>query len=95
VDRELQSARSAERRRDAHEKIQLGGLIAKAGLRGEDKAVLLGLLTEAAEALKDSETRERYRRRGKAIFDNDRQTAADAGRSGSPDDRSIFRPQGD
>ncbi|GGA64078.1 conjugal transfer protein TraD [Pelagibacterium lentulum] len=67
----LQRQRTDERKRDTREKIQLGGLIAKAGLRHEDKAVLLGLLVEAAEALKDNETRERFRRRGKAIFEDD------------------------
>ncbi|WP_099868015.1 conjugal transfer protein TraD [Pararhizobium haloflavum] len=91
MERELQSASSADRRKDAHEKILLGGLVAKAGLRDEDKAVILGLLAEAADALKDKETRERYRQRGKAIFDNDRQAATNAGSAGSPDDRSVHR----
>lgn len=94
VDRELQTAKSAERRKDAHEKIQLGGLVAKAGLRDEDKAVILGLLAEGADALKDKEMRERYRLRGKAIFDNDRQATSDADRAGADDDRSVHLPSG-
>ena len=32
----------AERRRDTREKIELGGLVVKAGLREADRAVILG-----------------------------------------------------
>ena len=39
----------AERRRDTREKIELGGLVVKAGLRGADRAVILGVLIEAAQ----------------------------------------------
>lgn len=88
----LQRHRTDERKRDTREKIQLGGLIAKAGLRHEDKAVLLGLLVEATEALKDNETRERFRRRGKAIFENDQQTALAGERADAPDDRGVLHP---
>ncbi|QND44442.1 type IV conjugative transfer system coupling protein TraD (plasmid) [Rhizobium lusitanum] len=35
------------RRQDTREKIQLGGLIVKAGLRYEKRALLLGLLIDA------------------------------------------------
>ena len=92
MERELQTASSADRRKDAHEKILLGGLVVKAGLRDVDKAVILGLLVEAAEALRDSKTRERYRQRGKAIFDNDRQAAFDAGNAGAADARGVHHP---
>ena len=34
------------RKEDAHEKIRLGGLITKTGLRKVDKALILGLLIE-------------------------------------------------
>lgn len=81
AERELQSARSASRKRDAHEKIQLGGLIVKAGLRSEDKAIILGLLAEAAETLGDIEARERFRKRGKAIFEDDRETGSTSDRA--------------
>ena len=37
-----------DRRKDAREKIALGGLIVKAGLRDANKAFLLGVLMEAA-----------------------------------------------
>ena len=40
-----------DRKADARRKIQLGGLIMKAGLDEEPAAVLLGLLLEAAETL--------------------------------------------
>ena len=39
-----QASQSEKRRKDTREKIQLGGLIAKAGLRYEKRALLLGLL---------------------------------------------------
>ncbi|MFG1404230.1 conjugal transfer protein TraD [Xanthobacter sediminis] len=38
-----------ERRKDAHEKIALGGLVVKAGLRGADRAFVLGALIQAAK----------------------------------------------
>ena len=44
----LEAVTAAERKRDAHEKIQLGGVVIKAGLRTIDKAVLLGALLEVA-----------------------------------------------
>jgi hypothetical protein len=37
----------AERRLDTRHKIQLGGLVIKAGLDGEPPAVILGILTAA------------------------------------------------
>lgn len=39
---------SDERKRDAREKIALGGLVTKAGLRHADKAFILGVLMAAA-----------------------------------------------
>lgn len=39
-------ASTDERRKDAHEKIQLGGLVAAAGLRDYDPMVILGALVE-------------------------------------------------
>ena len=39
----------AERRRDTREKIELGGLVVKAGLREADRAFILGVLIEAAQ----------------------------------------------
>ena len=38
------ASRSDDRKKDTREKIQLGGLIVKAGLRYEKRALLLGML---------------------------------------------------
>lgn len=46
---------SDARKKDTREKIELGGLIAKAGLRYEKRALLLGLLIDAAQRLKGEE----------------------------------------
>ncbi|SON58423.1 Conjugal transfer protein TraD (plasmid) [Hartmannibacter diazotrophicus] len=55
-----QSSQDKARKKDAHEKIQLGGLIAKAGLRYEKRALLLGLLIDGAQRIKTDEN-ERHR----------------------------------
>ncbi len=47
------STSSAARRQDIREKIELGGLIVRAGLRHEKRALLLGLLIDAAQRLND------------------------------------------
>ncbi|MDK1376393.1 MULTISPECIES: type IV conjugative transfer system coupling protein TraD [unclassified Sinorhizobium] len=46
---------SDARKKDTREKIELGGLIVKAGLHYEKRALLLGLLIDAAQRLKDDE----------------------------------------
>ncbi|MBW9054572.1 MULTISPECIES: type IV conjugative transfer system coupling protein TraD [Rhizobium] len=46
---------SDARKRDTREKIELGGLIVKAGLRYEKRAVLLGALVELSSRLKADE----------------------------------------
>lgn len=51
---------SDARKKDTREKIALGGLIVKAGLRYEKRALLLGLLIDAAGRLRGDE-RERSR----------------------------------
>ena len=43
------------RKKDAREKIELGGLIVKAGLRYEKRALLLGLLIDASARIKADE----------------------------------------
>jgi hypothetical protein len=48
------SASSQARKKDTREKIELGGLIVKAGLRYEKRALLLGLLIDAAGRLRDN-----------------------------------------
>lgn len=44
------------RKKDAREKIELGGLIVKAGLRHEKRALLLGVLIEAKKRIRGDET---------------------------------------
>ena len=63
-----------KRRERTRQLIELGGLVAKSDLvelTGDDRAVILGLLVEAASALR-SEARERqlllWRRRGQRAF---------------------------
>ncbi|MCO5154003.1 MULTISPECIES: type IV conjugative transfer system coupling protein TraD [unclassified Shinella] len=49
------SMTSDARKKDTREKIELGGLIVKAGLRYEKRALLLGLLIEARQRIKGNE----------------------------------------
>lgn len=70
--------RDNQRRQDTGGKIQLGGLVVKAGLRRTDKAVILGILKEAAVKLSDKSEFERYRTIGKAAFSDDNETGNDA-----------------
>jgi hypothetical protein len=53
---------AAERKEDTRRKIQLGGLIIKAGLATEEPAVLLGMLTAGAGVLKGPSALESRRR---------------------------------
>ncbi|MGX9182006.1 conjugal transfer protein TraD [Mesorhizobium sp. BHbdii] len=67
-----QASRSEARRQDTREKIQLGGLIAKAGLRYEKRALLLGLLIDGASRIKTDETeRNRLMVIGEKAFSDD------------------------
>ncbi|WP_230980443.1 conjugal transfer protein TraD [Oryzicola mucosus] len=60
------------RKKDTHEKIQLGGLIAKAGLRYEKRALLLGLLIDGASRIKaDDAERRRLLEIGEKAFASD------------------------
>ncbi len=43
------------RKKDTREKIELGGLIVKAGLRFEKRALLLGLLIDAGRRIRGDE----------------------------------------
>jgi hypothetical protein len=63
---------SEARRQDTREKIALGGLIIKAGLRHEKKAILLGALIELQGRLMADDTeRERLRKIGAEAFGHD------------------------
>ena len=53
----------AERKTDTRRKIQLGGVIVKAGLASEESAVLLGMLMAGARVLNAPNGMESRRRR--------------------------------
>ena len=69
----MQRLTTAEaRKKDAREKIELGGLIVKAGLRYEKRALLLGVLIEAQKKIKGDEAeRSRLSAIGAEAFGND------------------------
>ncbi|MEX2697498.1 type IV conjugative transfer system coupling protein TraD [Rhizobium mongolense] len=65
---------SDARKKDTREKIELGGLIVKAGLRYEKRALLLGVLIDAARRIKgDDSERSRLTAIGVEAFGNDDQ----------------------
>ncbi len=67
-----QASQSEDRKKDAREKIQLGGLIAKAGLRYEKRALLLGLLIDGASRMRaDGNERARLLAIGERGFAHD------------------------
>ena len=67
-----QASQSEDRKRDTREKIQLGGLIVKAGLRYEKRALLLGLLLDGAGRIRvDAAERERLIAIGTKAFADD------------------------
>ena len=83
----LQLARTDDRKKDTREKIQLGGLIAKAGLRYEKRALLLGLLIEAKRNLVgNTDERARLLAIGEEAFRNDPQEADIAANANPADD---------
>lgn len=63
---------SEARKKDTREKIELGGLIVKAGLKYEKRALLLGALIDIGNRLKDDEAeRSRLTALGAEAFGND------------------------
>ncbi|TCA32852.1 type IV conjugative transfer system coupling protein TraD [Rhizobium leguminosarum bv. viciae] len=56
LERMVKAVTSDARKKDTREKIELGGLIVKAGLRYEKRALLLGLLIDANRRIKGDET---------------------------------------
>jgi len=60
------------RKSDTHQKIQLGGLVVKAGLRDADKAIILGALLELSKQIEnDSPMIVQYRSAGDSAFKED------------------------
>jgi len=67
-----QASQTEARRKDTREKIELGGLIAKAGLRYEKRSLLLGLLIDGASRIRsDDEERKRLMAIGEKAFSDD------------------------
>jgi len=68
---QMQRAADADRRRDTRRKIQLGGLVIKAGLAEEEPAVILGLLAAAKRVLNGAhaaDSRRRWKELGDQAF---------------------------
>jgi hypothetical protein len=66
------------RKQDTRNKIQLGGLIIKAGLAEEETAIILGALVLAAEAINGPEgevAKRRFRRAGDRTFSEGKEGA--------------------
>lgn len=84
-----------ERKRDTREKIQLGGLVVKAGLRSADRAVILGALLDLARRADNQKEWARLREIGKAAFGNDMEETRAHNHAGSAYDRNAVRPDRD
>lgn len=72
-----------DRKKDAREKITLGGLVVKAGLRKADRAFLLGVLLEAATVRVGSPEHHRLKAKGGMAFQHDRMKSPDTADAGS------------
>ncbi|WP_242139637.1 conjugal transfer protein TraD [Sphingomonas sp. TREG-RG-20F-R18-01] len=78
-----------KRRERTRQLIELGGLIAKAGLidlTDDDRAVIFALLTEAAARLRSDEREDSltlWRRRGKRAFAQDAEGLSGSGEADS------------
>ena len=90
----LRAAKDQARKRDTRDKIQLGGLVVKAGLRLQPRALILGILLDGQKRLAgDRVERSRLMQMGAEAFANDASTAGiaassddDAGSGGSAPD---------
>lgn len=86
---------SQERKRDTRDKIQLGGLVVKAGLRTADRAVILGALVEVGRRADNQTEWARLRAIGKAAFGNDIEENRIHDRAGRADAGSAVEPDRD
>jgi hypothetical protein len=72
LERMAKAMKSDARKKDTREKIELGGLIVKAGLRFEKRALLLGLLIDAGRRIRGDEAeRSRLTAIGAEAFGHD------------------------
>jgi hypothetical protein len=83
---------SQERKRDTREKIQLGGLVVKAGLRSADRAVILGALVDLAQRADNQAEWARLRKIGKAAFGHDMEETRAHARAGGTYGRNAAEP---
>ncbi|MFU0507308.1 conjugal transfer protein TraD [Pseudaminobacter sp. NGMCC 1.201702] len=72
-----------DRKKDAREKITLGGLVVKAGLRQADRAFLLGVLLEASTVRVGSAEHHRLKAKGGMAFQRDRMNSAETAKAGT------------
>ena len=72
-----------DRKKDAREKITLGGLVVKAGLRHADRAFLLGVLLNAASVRVGSAEHHRLKAKGGMAFQRDHMKDAEPSDAGS------------
>ena len=84
-----------DRKRDAREKITLGGLVVKAGLRQADRAFLLGVLIEAATIRVGSPEHQRLKAKGGMAFQADRLKDMGAARTQLPTMASSAKTAGE
>jgi tRNA C32,U32 (ribose-2'-O)-methylase TrmJ len=76
LSRQYARIKSLERKKDTRRKIELGGLIKKAGLDEEATAVLYGLLLEAKEKIEGKDKdylRKGWRLRGDLAFTREKE----------------------
>jgi hypothetical protein len=74
LERMARTMTSEARKKDTREKIELGGLIVKAGLRYQKRALLLGALIDIARRIEGDEgERSRLIAIGAEAFGNDAQ----------------------
>lgn len=84
-----------DRKNDAREKITLGGLVVKAGLRQADRAFLLGVLLEAATVRVGSPEHHRLKAKGGMAFQRDRTNSAETSKAGTVATHGFENSTGD
>lgn len=69
LERNLSLDKLKQRKADTRHKIEMGGLVVKANMDAYSKAVVLGALIDAFEALEnDSATKQLFQSKGEAAF---------------------------
>lgn len=84
-----------DRKKDAREKITLGGLVVKAGLRKADRAFLLGVLLEAATVRIGSAEHHRLKAKGGMAFQRDRVKGGEGADAESPASDNFEKTNGE